>query len=151
MPEVRWGDADHCVHHRPRRRGCDPATPREGRGAVSSRPTECGSSLRRFLSLASANAACAGCALGGGSGVRDRSSRLLCRANLPRPPVPANSGGRSTRRHSPWSPRTGLNAVLAGVERKELPIPDELAWLPSCTYCQIHVLCFHLGQGEFFG
>jgi hypothetical protein len=47
---VWWGDARHCLHHRPRCRGCDPATPREGRGVVSSRPTGRRTSLRRFLS-----------------------------------------------------------------------------------------------------
>ena len=38
---------------------------------------------------------------------------MLCRDNLPRPPVPADSGGSSTHRYSPWGSRTGLNAVLA--------------------------------------
>jgi hypothetical protein len=46
----------------------------------------------------------------------------LFRDELSRPPVLPDSGGHSTRRYSPRGPKTALNAVLAGVERKEIPI-----------------------------
>ena len=50
---------------------------------------------------------------------------MLCRDNLPRPPVSADSGGSSTHRYSPWGSRTGLNAVLAwgGTKGNSYPWP----------------------------
>jgi len=77
VPVMWWRDANHSVHHRPRCRGRDSEAPHEGRGAVPSRPTESCSPLRRFLSLMSAAAACAGCAPGGGSETCDRGSRVI--------------------------------------------------------------------------
>jgi hypothetical protein len=64
------------------------------------------------LSLMPAAADYAGCARGGGSGVRDWGSRALCRATAQNSAA-TDSRGRSTRRHSLWGPRTGLNVVLA--------------------------------------
>ena len=50
----------------------------------------------------------------------------MCRDNLPRPPVSADSGGSSTHRYSPWGSRTGLNAVLAwgGTKGNSYPFED---------------------------
>jgi len=116
-------------------------------GAISSRSTKRGSSPRRFLNLLAAAAACAGCAHGGGNEARDRGSRLLCRGRLSRPPVPADSGGRSTRRHLPWGPKTGLNAVLALCGMKGNSYPSFPR--PPGSRCQVAARdCKGAGQGH---
>jgi hypothetical protein len=93
MAEVSGRDADHRVHHRPRCRGRDSEAPREGRGAVPSRSAGHSSPLRRFLSLMSGAAACAGCARGGGSGLRHRCSGVT----VLRPSSPVGDSCRSKR------------------------------------------------------
>jgi len=70
-----------------------------------------------------AAAVCAGCARGGGNGVRDRGSRLLCQDKLSRPPVPTDSGGRSKRTSPLWSPKRLPNAVLAWGGTKGISYP----------------------------
>ena len=63
--------------------------------SVTSRPTGRATALRRFLSLMSAAADCAGCARGGCCGVRDWGPRALCRAkaqNRRRLPIQAAVG-----------------------------------------------------------
>jgi hypothetical protein len=107
----------------PRCRGRDPEASREGRGRVPSRSTERGSSLRRFLSLMSAAAACAGIARGGGSGTRDRGSR----GTVLRRSSPVAGSFRFKRLldacEPALRPERPLTPCQPGVERKELPIP----------------------------
>jgi len=70
-----------------------------------------GGCLLRFLSLMPVAADCAGCARGGGFGVRNWGSRALCRVNTPNWAVPPDSKGRSTRASSRRGSKTPLNGV----------------------------------------
>ena len=73
--------------------------------------------------ISAAAAVCVGCARGGGNGVRDRGSRLLCQNKLSRPLVPTDSGGRSKRASPLWSPKRLPSTVLAWGGTKGISYP----------------------------
>jgi len=73
--------------------------------------------------ISAAAAVCGGCARGGGNGVRDRGSRLLCQDKLSRPLVPTDSGGRSKRTSPLWSTKRLPSTVLAWGGTKGISFP----------------------------
>jgi hypothetical protein len=123
VPSMRWGDADHRVHHRPRCRGRDSEAPREGRDAVPSRPTGYSSRLRRFLSLMSA-AACAGCVRDGGSGSWGRGSRGAMLGHAPLAAGSRRFRGRLDAREPAMGPKQVPNTVFAGSRTKGTSYPS---------------------------
>ena len=118
MPELRRGNEDYRVHQRPRCGRCDSEASRDGRGEVTSRSTERGSSLRRFLRLTSVAAACAGCvreaAEGLGTGVRG----VPCGDTPCRLPAPADSVDGPTRASPPCDPKRRPNTVVVWTRSK---------------------------------
>jgi len=118
VPELRRGNEDYRVNQRPRCGRRDSEAPREGRGEVTSRSAERGSSLSRFLNLMSVAAACAGCVREGGRRARGRGSRALFRVTPYRPPAPDDSGNRPTRASPPWDPKRRPNTVVVWTRSK---------------------------------